>query len=474
MALNVISFYTIGENINMADKNTERFWGQLLSFIEEGRVIPVIGPELLKLDVNGDMTLLYSYLAEQLASRLQINYKPTDTLNTIVCRYLSQEGQREDIYPELKRVMPQLTEIKLPEALIKLAEIRSLNLFVTTSFDPLLVYALNKIRYGGQEKTQVLAFSPGSNNDLPEALEQLDRATVFHLFGKLTAVPDYAVTDEDVLEFMHSLQSQIAQPNRLFDVLTRQNLIVIGCPLSDWLGRFFIRIAKKERLANSRGKTDFLAGDQLHNETELTEFFQHFSLRTKVFPLASIEFVDELHRRCKKLNLLSAVSKETRKQVIPCVDEIKTGSVFLSYANEDQPTVALIRDELEEAGIDVWFDRNPGDLRPGDNFEAKIKANINQCSLFIPVISQNTLIEKARFFRIEWKYAQKLAERYPDNKRFILPVAIDDTPIEESTIPEKFRELHWERIQGGKIHEALIREIKELYRDYQRIHSQPV
>jgi hypothetical protein len=113
----------------------------------------------------------------------------------------------------------------------------------------------------------VLAFSPGSTNDLPVALEQLDRATVFHLFGKLTAVPEYAVTDEDVLEFMHALQSRTSRPERLFDALIKQNLMVIGCPLSDWLGRFFVRIGKKERLVISNGKTDFLVGDQLQNET---------------------------------------------------------------------------------------------------------------------------------------------------------------------------------------------------------------
>ena len=457
--------------MNIEDKNTERFWGQLLSFLEEGCVVPVIGPELLQLDINGEMTLLYCYLAEQLANRLQLNYQPSDTLNSIACRYLSQGGQREDIYPEIKYIMSRLTDVKPPETLIKLAEIRPLKLFVTTSFDPLLVYALNQVRYDGQEKTQVLAFSPGSNNDLPETHEQLDRTTVFHLFGKLTAVPEYAVTDEDVLEFMHSLQSQISQPDRLFDVLTRRNLIVIGCPLSGWLGRFFVRIAKKERLITSRDKTDFLVGDHLQNETKLAEFLQYFSLRTKVFSLSSIEFVNELHRRWTELNPFTG-NEGIGLPTGSGVDKIKKGSVFLSYASEDQSAVTQIRDGLEQEGIDVWFDRNPDDIRPGDNFEAKIKANIDQCSLFIPIISQNTLIEEPRFFRTEWNYAQELADRYPDNKRFIIPVAIDDTPVDESTIPRKFRKLHWERMLGGKIHEAFIREIKELYRDYQRIHSQ--
>ncbi len=319
----------------MLNTNTERFWEQLLDFIEDGRVIPVIGPELLILEINGETTHLYTYLAQQLARRLKIDFQPEDSLNTVVCRHLSQGGQREDIYPDLKRVMPQLTKIKLPEALIKLAEIRPLNLFVTTSFDPLLVYALNQIRYGAQEKTQVLAFSPESNVDLPVAAEQLDRATVYHLFGKLTVVPEYAVTDEDVLEFMHALQSRTSRPERLFDALTKQSLIVAGCPLSDWLGRFFIRAGKKDRLYSATGKIDFMVGDQLQNEQKLTEFLSHFSKQTKLFPLTSIEFVNELHRRWVELHPPTPQSEKSAAVSSHDADKMQRGAVFLSYASED-------------------------------------------------------------------------------------------------------------------------------------------
>lgn len=455
----------------MVDQNIERLWEQLLAFIEVGRVIPIIGPELLMLDINGEKALLYTYLAKELAKRLQINFDPADTLNTVACRYLSNGGQREDIYPELKRLLPPLSQIKLPETLIKLAEIKPLKLFVTTSFDPLLVHALNQVRYGGQEKTQVLAFSPESNNDLPEALEQLDRATVFHLFGKLTAVPEYAVTDEDVLEFMHSLQSKTSQPEKLFDALTKQNLVAVGCPSSDWLGRFFVRIGKKERLVISSGKTDFLVGDQLCNETKLAEFLQHFSLRTKVFPMASIEFINELHRRWIKLHPSIQQTVETI-DTNKDAEKMQTGAVFLSYASEDRSTVVLIRDALELAGIDVWFDRNPDALRVGENYDVKIKTNIDRCSLFIPIISKNTLTQRHRYFRTEWNYAQDLAGRYPENKRFIIPVVIDETPTDEPTVPEKIRKLHWAQMQDGQAQEAFIKEIKDLYRNYQRTLTQ--
>lgn len=460
-------------SLAMIDRNTERFWNQLLEYIKEGRVIPIIGPETLILDIGGKTTHLYAYLAEQLANRLQIPFEPTDTLNTVACRFLYDGGQREDIYPELKRAMPKPSDVRLPEALVKLAEIRSFNLFVTTSFDPFLAHAINQVRYGGQEKTLVLEFSLGSSNDLPSTLERLERATVFHLFGKLTAVPEYAVTDEDILEFMHSLQSRSSQPGLLFDALIEQNLVAIGCPMSDWLGRFFVRLGKKDRLIISSGKTDFLAGDQLQSETKLADFLQHFSRRTLVFPMTSIEFINELYRRWVELQPMDLKATKSNDSKNKESERMQQGAVFLSYASEDRPTVYLIREALEQAGIDVWLDRNPDALRAGDDFEEMIKANIDRCSLFIPVISQHTLTPSPRFFRNEWNHAQDLALRYPDNRRFIIPVVIDDTPPDNLALPERFRRLQWEKLQDGQVHEAFVNEIKLLYRAYQLAIEQP-
>ena len=168
-----------------ANKTIEPFWDDLLHFVEDGRVIPVLGPELLTLESGGETKFLYAYLAEQLAARLQVEFQPEDNLNSVVCRYLAQDGKRQTVYTQLKRAMPPLNEITVPGTLVKLAEIQPLKLFVTTSFDPLLAHALNQVRYGGQDKTQTLAFFLGSKDDLPTVQEQLDHATVFHLFGKL-------------------------------------------------------------------------------------------------------------------------------------------------------------------------------------------------------------------------------------------------------------------------------------------------
>ena len=58
--------------------------------------------------------------------------------------------------------------------------------------------------------------------DLPDATYDSSVASVFHLFGRYSNSPEYAVTEEDTLEFMHLLQSDVKRPQNLFrDLYTK-------------------------------------------------------------------------------------------------------------------------------------------------------------------------------------------------------------------------------------------------------------
>lgn len=49
--------------------DTEEFWDDLLAFIEAGRVIPVVGAELLAVEEDGKQVPLYRDVAERLLSK---------------------------------------------------------------------------------------------------------------------------------------------------------------------------------------------------------------------------------------------------------------------------------------------------------------------------------------------------------------------------------------------------------------------
>ena len=55
------------DNVNIAP-DAEELWEDLLAFIEGGRVIPVVGGELLTVEVGGTPIPLYRVVAERLWS----------------------------------------------------------------------------------------------------------------------------------------------------------------------------------------------------------------------------------------------------------------------------------------------------------------------------------------------------------------------------------------------------------------------
>lgn len=448
-----------------------RFWEQLLQYVEEGRVIPVIGQDLLELELGGRRVMLYDHLAGRLAGKLGLAVEdPPASLNAVACSYLTGGGELEDVYSALKSSLPSRDELPIPRPLLDLAGIRPFKLFVTTTFDLLLARAINEVRFGGAEKTEIYAYSPSSVEDLPAPLARLDRPAVFHLFGKLSAVPDYAVTDEDVLEFMHSLQSETRRPNLLFDELDRSHLLFIGCSFADWLARFFFRMAKRERLWLARGKTHVVADARVRDDPGLVLFLQRFSTRTKVFPTGgAVEFVRELAARWNETHPRETPTAAPRTGSLSGAEgafQMERGAVFLSYASEDRPVVEAIKQELEAAGVDVWFDKK--DLQLGDVFETKIRRNIDNCSLFVPILSRHTLTTQRRFFRVEWDHADKVAVRVAPSLPFIVPVAIDDISPGEPTLPQRFRDVHWQRLPGGRSTPEFVSVLRQMFRDYQK------
>ena len=135
-------------------------------------------------------------------------------------------------------------------------------------------------------------------------------------------------------------------------------------------------------------------------------------------------------------------------------------AVFLSYAREDMAAAKRLAAALEAAGIEVWIDQV--ELRGGDAWDAKIKKQIRECALFVPVISAHTQSRGEGYFRREWNLAtQRLLDMAP-GRPFLLPVVIDGTPENEALVTEEFLRVQWSRLPGGEATPAFIRQVKEL------------
>src|ERR1700722_12834181 len=122
-------------------------------------------------------------------------------------------------------------------------------------------------------------------------------------------------------------------------------------------------------------------------------------------------------------------------------------AVFLSYASQDAELVQRIADALRAVGVEVWFDKS--ELRGGDAWDAKIRKQIKDCALFVPIISANTQARPEGYFRLEWHLAEQRSHLIARGRPFIVPVAIDRTTDVEALVPDAFLAVQWMRVPGS-------------------------
>ena len=434
----------------MATTLDDDAWDDLLSFIEERRVIPIVGPELLMVASERGPRLLYEWAAERLAARLNVNTAELPqpyTLNDVVCLFLAARGRREEAYVRLRSIIKDAA-FEPPAALRHLAAITDFDLFVSTTADALLETAINLERSGGAPSTEVLSYAPNRVVDLPSERDRLQRPVVYHLFGKLAASPTYVISDEDLLEFICALQSEHLVPEKLFYELEHNHLLFIGSNFTNWLARLFLRMAKRQRLSDPRDVGEVLADDHSSQDDRLVAFLQQVSVRTRIY-VGAERFVEELYSRWQAGRKGAAAATAMPARFLPPAREMPDNAVFISYAREDLPAVQQIKAGLEAAGITTWFDLDR--LEVGDDYDRKIQRNIMRCSYFIPVVSANTQRRLEGYFRREWSYAMDRVRNMADGALFILPMSIDATGTAEALVPDKFKALHFTHLAGGEV-----------------------
>ena len=135
-------------------------------------------------------------------------------------------------------------------------------------------------------------------------------------------------------------------------------------------------------------------------------------------------------------------------------------AVFLSYASEDAEAAQRIADALRAAGVEVWFDRS--ELRGGDAWDQKIRRELRDCALFVPVISAHTAARHEGYFRLEWDLADQRTHMIARDRAFILPVCVDTTPETSTDTPESFQRVQWTRLPAGETSRAFVERVQRL------------
>lgn len=138
------------------------------------------------------------------------------------------------------------------------------------------------------------------------------------------------------------------------------------------------------------------------------------------------------------------------------------GGVFLSYASEDGLPARCLAESLRSVGIPVWCDVEGG-LEHGDEWDRKIRLQIRDCLLFVPMVSAHTEARAEGYFRLEWDLAAERARSIAAGVPFLLPVVLDETREAEAMVPDRFRSVQWTRLPGGALPPEILARFRHVW-----------
>lgn len=411
---------------------TEKQWGELISQIQKGNVIPVIGPDLLIEPVDGKN--YHELIIDMIARSVKMDASPKSFSQLLYSKKFKQaltdwEMKSDDIYPLINsnfgdKAVP-------PHHLLKrLLETKRFPFVLTTSFTPIVEQCMNEI-WG---ETRVYQF----NND-PQRSQKvgfgdiryeadLSIPSVYYLFGKVSNEPHrYVLTDMDMMKFCQSWMTGNGVPRTLSECLRNRYLLFLGGTYNDWLFRFIWFSLRQSSIDRPNASMLVVKGGSPEDDS-----FEAFLERLETFTQNDPESViEQLERRLSQLEEDQDYSRDEKTEV------------FLSYSRSDQAIARRLYEELSARNVTVWFDFDA--IGGGQDWEQAIESGIRHSMLFVPVLSKN--IEREYFeiheYRKEWSIAAEISGKM-GGRTFIYPIAEDgfDFYNTNTNIPKAFKEVN--------------------------------
>jgi TIR domain/SIR2-like domain len=442
------------------------FWNELLPRIAEGEVVPIVGPGAVTFGEANE--LLYPWLARRLPVELDppltLETPPRDLQDVVDAQ--RAHGQPVDrIYRRLYKLVKE-PDLRPGATVAALAAVEGFQLFISTTFDPLLRRAVESASPGGKpEERHGAATLKGACPDLPQELAKLDHRFVYQILGEAEPVRNFVVWDDDMLHFLLRLNHVLPDLPRLSEALQKSHFLVLGLSFADWLLRFFVQVVKQQRLSELAG-TELFVFERLEpsERDKVVIYFSRFTKQIRVLPIDPLEFIAELHDRWRQKHPASVrdsseIDRERRER------HRARGCIFVSYASPDLEIARYVVSQLQKADCFVWFDKQQ--IQPGENWQEALREAIEErCALFLSIISEHTAARLEGHNIFERNTAARRRERFAEAAVFYLPMRIDHgDPLIPPNEPLGTRQIQGVRKPGGHLDPEFIGYLRQKQRE---------
>jgi hypothetical protein len=418
-------------------------WDELMDFISEKQLTPILGKEIYKFKQNDQLTPLDEFLSKQILSLNHVQDQPDLTLTKAVSYLVNEKKLKAmDVTRKLKTLVKEIS-FEFP-LLAELLSITDLNYFVNTAvYNNVLEYTFAAMR---NQKASSINFSINEPFSDCEDLEKLKEPFIFNVFGSLLNTVDAALSEEDMLEYTGYFKEKMKNAANLINALSNHNLLFIGCAFPDWMVRFVLRLLSNEPMHNWGNKRTIIVVNDSSGQRETQyEFLRNYDVVT--YEGNTTEFVHELSARWKQKN----------------PSAVKAKRIFLSYTVKDKEAVETLKKALEGiANVTCWYDNR--EIKPGDDFKTEIAKNIKSADLFIPLISANSLLHKDGYVQLEWFTADNVntfRKIDGNTEKYLMPIVIDDTNPYDTNVPKYFSELSIGKVPQGNPGQEFIHQVRE-------------
>jgi hypothetical protein len=360
----------------------------LIDQYSSGNVIPILGCELLRINVGIDMDYnIHEYMIKKLFQPNTEWPKPPDFLSELP---LSMPNINQNTIIGLYRQIQE--KEKNVQLLRKIAGMKHFQIFIVGSFFKDFEKQFRLVN--PDEIIDVEKNDSNSVHSLTNINFENERRKLVYLFDN-TDNPYFSLSDEELMESMHVLSrtATLNSPKSLLSNLTGKTLLFIGCDFSDWFMRYCIRVLTNMPYGIKPHRTYIVNNHPTSLNYQNFFFKKHKIQLLQAFPVK--EFIDQFCHEADNVQEFHNRFSDSR--------------VFISYDNGDADTAKQLYNALRVAGIDPWLDIT--DKVAGKHEETIVKQILNSKTKVMINIISSTLMERManpgrNYVRdVEWDYA---------------------------------------------------------------------
>jgi hypothetical protein len=419
--------------------------------------VPVIGPELMIYNIDGKWISVYSLIARELAEELEIpitelpiNFSIEEVLNVFHNR--EQDYTSTLPYYTIQNILNR-KKWEIPDPVKYLAKITDFKFYINATWLPFISDALIEFH---NKDVEIIS------NSIQEELNDFsnthlnEKVKVYNLLGNAKESIKFGLLDDDILCMAHNMITNC--PCNFKDIIqeNKRKLCLFGCDFSNWLIRLIYYSIRGCKALEYDNKSIFFVTKSCSKDPSLYPLWNR--LNTNLYVEAeTFKIVQVFYEKWREQYVSKVVPLGNSKP-------FPKNSIFISYDRRDQKTAEKLYAILKDRKLPAWFDEEQ--LEDGE-YKEIIKHNIKHCSVFVPVISSNSIDnvkKKKTMYELEWTLANdEYKSRLIATKQtgYIIPIIIDETDFQNPDLPKFISEKQSFKIDDEKFYSLLVDNIKK-------------